>query len=44
MIERYLTEHVPRLAPDSASDYRSMMKTCVMPAWGQRKVIDSDVD
>jgi hypothetical protein len=47
LIERYLTEHVPRLAPDSASDYRSMMMTYVMPAWGQRKVIDirrSDVD
>jgi hypothetical protein len=24
LIERYLAEHVPRLAPDSASDYRSM--------------------
>ena len=47
LIERYLTEHVPRLAPDSASDYRSMMMTYVMPIWGQRKVIDirrSDVD
>ena len=31
LIERYLTEHVPRLAPDSASDYRSMMMTYVMP-------------
>ena len=47
LIERYLTEHVPRLALDSAADYRSMMMTYVMPAWGQRKVIDirrSDVD
>jgi integrase len=47
LIERYLAEHVPRLAPDSASDYRSMMMTYVIPAWGQRKVIDirrSDVD
>ena len=47
LIERYLMEHVPRLAPDSASDYRSMMMTYVMPVWGQRKVIDirrSDVD
>lgn len=47
LIERYLTEHVPRLAPDSASDYRSMMVTYVMPVWGHRKVIDirrSDVD
>lgn len=47
LIERYLTEHIPRLAPDSASDYRSMMMTFVMPAWSQRKVIDirrSDVD
>lgn len=47
LIERYLTEHVVRLAPDSASDYRSMMMTYVMPVWGQRKVEDirrSDVD
>ena len=47
LIERYLTEHVPRLAPDSASDYRSMMMTYVMPVWGHRKVIDirrCDVD
>jgi integrase len=47
LIERYLFEHVRRLAPDSASDYRSMMMTYVMPVWGQRKVIDirrSDVD
>jgi integrase len=47
LIERYLFEHVTRLAPDSASDYRSMMMTYVMPVWGQRKVIDirrSDVD
>jgi integrase len=47
LIERYLNEHVVRLAPDSASDYRSMMMTYVVPAWGQRKVIDirrSDVD
>jgi len=47
LIERYLTEHVVRLAPDSACDYRSMMMTYVMPVWGQRKVIDirrSDVD
>jgi hypothetical protein len=47
LIERYLAEHVPRLAPDSASDYRSMMMTYVTPVWGQRKVIDirrSDVD
>jgi hypothetical protein len=47
LIERYLTEHVTRLAPDNASDYRSMMMTYVVPAWGERKVIDirrSDVD
>ena len=47
LIERYLAEHVPRLAPDSASDYRSMMMTYVMPVRGQRKVIAirrSDVD
>jgi hypothetical protein len=47
LIERYLAEHVSRLAPDSASDYRSRMMTYVMPVWGRRKVIDirrSDVD
>jgi integrase len=47
LVERYLTEHVSRLAPDSAADHRSMMMTHVMPIWGHRKVIDirrSDVD
>ena len=47
LIERYLSEHVTRLAPASARDRRSMMMTYVMPAWGDRKVIDirpSDVD
>lgn len=47
LIERYLAEHVSRLARDSASDYRSMMMTYVMPVWGDRKVADirpSDVD
>lgn len=47
LIERYLAEHVCRLAPDSARDRRSMMMTYVMPFWGNRKVSDirpSDVD
>jgi hypothetical protein len=47
LIERHLLEHVTRLAPDNGSDYRSMMMTYVMPAWGERKVINirrSDVD
>jgi hypothetical protein len=33
LIERYLNEHVSRLAPDSASDQRSMMMTYVMPVF-----------
>lgn len=47
LVDRYLNEHVPRLAPDTASDYRSMMRTFVLPAWGNRKLVDirrSDVD
>jgi integrase len=47
LIERYLAEHVCRLAPDSARDRHNMMMTYVMPVWGNRKVIDirpSDVD
>jgi integrase len=47
LVERYFEEHLPRLAPDTASDYRSMMTKFVMPVWGNRKVIDirrSDVD
>jgi hypothetical protein len=47
LVERYFEEHLPRLAPDTASDYRSMMNAFVLLAWGNRKVIDirrSDVD
>jgi len=47
LVERYFEEHLPRLAPDTASDCRSMMNAFVLPAWGNRKVIDirrSDVD
>jgi len=47
LVERYFEEHLPRLAPDTASDCCSMMNAFVLPAWGNRKVIDirrSDVD
>jgi integrase len=47
LVERYFEEHLPRLAIDTASDCRSMMNAFVLPAWGNRKVIDirrSDVD
>jgi integrase len=47
LIGRYIEEHGARLSPDHARDQRTMLIKYVLPAWGNRKVIDirtSDVD
>jgi hypothetical protein len=47
LIERYIDEHGARLSPDHARDQRNMLRSHVLPAWGNRKVSDirtSDVD
>lgn len=47
LAERYLAEHVSKLAARSAADVTSIVKTHVLPAWGSRKAADicaADVD
>jgi integrase len=47
LVERYLAEHGPSLAPRNAADQRSMLHKIVLPEWGARKAADitaSDVD
>lgn len=47
LAQRYLDEHVSKQAPDSVRDIASMIRTHILPAWGNRKAIDirtSDVD
>lgn len=38
LINRYIEEHLPRLAPRNASDQTSMLRKLVEPAWGSRLV------
>ncbi|KPP83608.1 MAG: Site-specific recombinase XerD [Rhodobacteraceae bacterium HLUCCO07] len=40
MIERYLNEHTPHLAPRNAADHHSIMHKLVAPDWGNRLVTD----
>ena len=40
MIDRYLDEHVPHLAPTNASDQRSMLTKLVAPHWGRKLVTE----
>jgi integrase len=40
MIDRYVCEHLPKLAPANAGDQVSMLKKMVEPAWGNRLVTD----
>ena len=40
MIDRYVEEHLPRLAPRSQADQISMMRQMVEPAWGTRLVTE----
>ncbi|KPQ02787.1 MAG: Site-specific recombinase XerD [Rhodobacteraceae bacterium HLUCCA12] len=40
MIDRYIREHLPKLAPANAGDQISMLKKMVEPAWGNRLVSD----
>src|SRR5690606_16154429 len=37
-IERYIAEHLPKLAPASAGDQISMLKKMIAPNWGTRLV------
>ena len=40
MIDRYIKEHLPKLAARSQADHISMMRKLVEPAWGKRLVAD----
>lgn len=40
MIDRYIREHLPKLAPANAGDQISMLKKMLEPAWGNRLVAD----
>ena len=40
MIDRYIREHLPKLAPVNASDQTSMLRKIVQPALGNRLVTD----
>ena len=40
MVDRYIEEHLPRLAPRSQADQISMMRKMVEPAWGTRLVTE----
>ena len=42
MIDRYIAEHLPKLAKTNAGDQVSMLKKMVEPAWGNRLVPDLD--
>lgn len=47
LIDRYIVEHVPRLAPRNGSDQVSMLRKLVEPHWRHRLVLDitpADVD
>jgi len=40
MIDRYIREHLPKLAPVNAGDQTSMLRQMLEPAWGDRLVTD----
>ena len=40
MIDRYIREHMPKLAPVNAGDQTSMLRQMLEPAWGDRLVTD----
>ncbi len=40
MIDRYIAEHLPKLAKTNAGDQMSMLKKMVEPAWGNRLVTE----
>jgi len=40
LIERYIEEHLPHLAPYNASDQKSMLHKLVKPHWGKKLVTD----
>ena len=40
LIDRYIAEHLPKLAARSQSDQISMMRKLVQPVWGKRLVVD----
>jgi integrase len=47
LIDRYINEHTPKLAPRNAADQKSMLHKLVEPKWGVRKVAEissSEVD
>ena len=47
LAERFIEEHLPKLAPTNASDQKSMLEKLVLPEWKNRKVADitpTDVD
>lgn len=40
LIDRYIAEHLPKLASRSQADQISMMRKLIQPVWGKRLVID----
>jgi len=47
LVARYIAEHAARLVPEARRTQISMLETHVLPAWGDRKVMDirtGDVD
>lgn len=40
LVERYIREHLPKLAPANAKDQTSMLNKMVVPAWGNRLVTE----
>ena len=47
LVDRYMEEHLPRLADRNASDQKSMLNKFVLPSWGSRLVTEitpQDVD
>lgn len=47
LAERFIEEHLPKLAKTNASDQKSMLEKLVLPEWKNRKVADitpTDVD
>jgi len=47
LAQRYIEEHLPKLAPTNASDQVSMLEKLVLPEWKSRKMVDitpTDVD
>ncbi|MDO5759175.1 MAG: Arm DNA-binding domain-containing protein, partial [Rhodobacterales bacterium] len=40
MIDRYIVEHLPKLARNNASDQLSMLRKMVEPAWGNKLVTE----